>query len=96
MLHLVAIVLSVVLFVAGYSFLFRSLDEHFQMQHEINAKLPPAGKFEPMFWGIGTRKRFRQLQKELLPDSHRLQKFHRFQVTSFALGMLFLVFALRR
>jgi hypothetical protein len=68
-LHLAATVVAVVLLVAAYVFLFKSLNEHFQMQHEINAKLPTAEKVEPMFWGSGTCMKFRQLQKELLPDS---------------------------
>ena len=98
-MHLAAIVVAVALIVASYVFLFRSLNEHFQMQHEINAKLPPAGKFEPVFWWLGTRLRFRQLQKELMPDSPRPRKFRTFQMPSivfFAAGMSLLVVTFRK
>lgn len=98
-MHLVAIVVSVALLIAGYVFLFKSLNEQFQIQHEINAKLPPARKFEPMFWWFGTWEKFRQLQEELLPGSPRPQRFRRFRLTTFVLflsGILLLAATLRK
>jgi hypothetical protein len=98
-LHLVGIVLSVALLVVAYVFLFKSLNEHFQMQHEINAKLPTVEKFEPMFWELRTRMKFRQLQKELLSDSPRPQRYRPFQLTSavlFICGALLLAASLRK
>jgi hypothetical protein len=97
MVHSAAIAIGVVLLVVGYIFFFKSLNEHFQMQHEINSMLAPARKFEPMFWSLGTWERFRQLQKEVLPDSIRPQRFRRFRLIGFACfmsGMLLLVVSL--
>ena len=96
-MHPAAIAIGAVLLVAGYVFFFKSLNEHFQMQHEINAMLTPARKFEPVFWWFGTWERFRQLQEEVLPDSVRPQRFRRFRLIGFAFfmsGMLLLVFSL--
>ena len=70
-MHLVAIVASALLLIGGYVCFFRSLNEQFQIQHEINQKLPPEKQFEPLFWSIGTWERFSGLQKELLPESPR-------------------------
>jgi hypothetical protein len=77
-LHIAAIAVSAILLVLGYVFLFKSLNEQFELQHEINAMLPSERKFEPLFWGLGTRIRFRQLQKELLPDSPRYRRYRMF------------------
>jgi polyferredoxin len=84
-LHLAVIIAAVVLIVASYTCLFKSLNENFELQHEINAKLPPGRKFEPLFWWFGTRKKFRELQKELLPHNQRLKRSRR-------LGLLFFIF----
>ncbi len=84
-MHLAAIVVAVVLVVAAYVFLFKALNEHFELQHEINAKLPPNRKFEPLFWSFVTRRTFRELQKEVLPDSPRLKR-------SFVFRLLFFLF----
>jgi hypothetical protein len=73
-LHLATIVVAAFLVVAGYVLIFRSVNEHFQLQHEINAKLPADRKFEPLFWSLGTQRRFRHLQEEVLPGSPRLKK----------------------
>jgi hypothetical protein len=92
--HLAAIIISVALLLAGYVFFFKTLNEQFQMQHEINIKLPPTKKFEPIFWGFGTWDKFRQLQEEVLPDSPRPQRFRRYRLTAFVLfitGMLLLI-----
>ena len=98
-MHLAAIAVAVALLVAGYVFFFKSLNEHFELQHEINAELPAGEKFEPVFWWFGTWERFRQLQQELVPDSTRPQRFRRFRLTGFAFffsGMLMLGLALGR
>jgi hypothetical protein len=83
-LHLSAIIAAVVLVVAAYACLFKSLSENLELQHEINAKLPPARKFEPLFWSFGTWEKFRELEKEVLPSSQRLKRARRF-------GWLFLL-----
>ena len=85
MLHVAAIAVSAVLLVSGYVFLFKSLNEQFKLQHEINAMLPPGRKFEPVFWTISTRHRFRQLQKEVLPNSPRYRRYRMFGWTGLVL-----------
>ena len=98
-MHLVAILVAVALLVAGYVFFFKSLSEQFQMQHEINAKLPKTDQFEPVFWWLGTWGRFHRLQEELLPDSPRPQRFRRFRLSGLALlisGLLLLALTLRK
>ena len=83
-MHLAAVV-AAVLAVAGYVFLFKSLSEIFALQHEINAKLPPSRKFEPLFWWWGTREKLRELQKEVLPESPRLRRSRVFGLLFFRL-----------
>jgi hypothetical protein len=98
-LHLAAIVVAGVFVVAAYVFLFKALNEHFELQHEINAKLPPDRKFEPLFWSFGTRLKFRDLQEEVLPDTQRLKTYRRFCLIGFVLfvsGMLLLGIGLGR
>jgi hypothetical protein len=58
-----------------------------------NAKLPPAGKFEPLFWWLGSWEKSRLLPAELLPDSPRPKRLHLSRLIGFALllpGMLLL------
>jgi hypothetical protein len=98
-MHVAAILLSVALLVAGYVCIFRSLLEQFELQHEINRKLPASRQFEPAFWSLDTHDEFKQLQKELLPDSPRPHRLRAFSLTGFALlisGALLLVAALGR
>jgi hypothetical protein len=76
---------AVALFVIGYVFLFKSIQENLDLQHEINAKLPPDRKFEPMLWSFGTWERFRELQREVLPNSQRLKRSRRFRLLFFLL-----------
>lgn len=98
-MHLVAIGLSVGLLLVGYVCLFSSLNEQFQIQHEINLKLPQDKQFEPTFWSFGSWNQFKTLQKELLPDSPRPHRFQTFRLAGFALlltGMLVLAFTLGR
>jgi hypothetical protein len=97
-LHVAAIVVAVVMFVSGYVFLFLSINEQFQIQHEINRKLLPAEQFEPTIWWFGAWRRFSQLQKQLLPESPRPRKLRRFLRTSFVLfaaGMLLVAISLK-
>ena len=77
-MHLAAILISIVLIVSGIVFMLRSVNEQFQIQHEINLKLPDGAKFEPALWWYGTWQKFRQLQEELLPDSPRPGRFRKF------------------
>jgi len=85
--------------VTGYVFFFKALNEHSELQQEINAKLPPDRKFEPLFWWFGSWLRFRELQEELLPDSQRLKRSRRCEVIGavfFFSGMLLLGIGLQK
>jgi hypothetical protein len=96
-LHLTAIVVAILLVIAGYVYIFKALNEHTELQQEINAKLPSGRKFEPLFWWFGTWLKLRDLQEELLPETQRLKRFHRFSLIGFVLfvsGMLLLGFGL--
>ena len=70
-LHVAAIAISVALCIGGYVFIVRAINEQFQIQHEINLKLPSDKRFESTFWWFGTHERFRQLQHDLLAESPR-------------------------
>jgi len=70
-LHIAVIVAAAVLLIGGYACLFKGMSESFQLQHEINARLPKERKLEPVFWSFGTWQRLRHLQKEVLPESRR-------------------------
>ena len=97
-MHMVAIAVSIALCVTGYICILKSISEQLQIQHEINLKLPPDKKFEPTFWGYATLRRFRDLQKELMPDSPRPRRLRRFQATGWVLlasGMLLFLATLR-
>jgi hypothetical protein len=97
-LHIVGIVAAGALMIAGYVYLFKSMNETFDMQQEINDKLPADRQFEPTSWTLGTWQHFRRLQKELLPDSTRPVRFRKFSIAAAVLwfsGMFALVFVLK-
>jgi len=88
---------AIILVITGHVFIFKALDEHGEIQQEINSKLPSDRKFEPLFWWFGTWIKLRDLQKEVLPESKRLEKFKKFNLIGFVLfatGMLLLGFGL--
>lgn len=96
-MHIAVIVIAVALCLAGYVYILRSINEQFQIQHEINLRLPPDQQFEPTFWWYGTHERFRQRQRDLRAESLRPRRLRRFQLIGFALlasGMLILLAAL--
>jgi hypothetical protein len=70
----IGVVLAAGLVVSGYVLVFRGLDEHMQLQAEINAKLPQSEKFEPTFWWLGTYLKFRSLREQFLPGDQRWKK----------------------
>lgn len=85
-MHLAAILISIILIVSGYVFMLKSVNEQFQIQYEINLKLPNGAKFEPTLWWYGTWRKFRRLHRELLPDSPRPKRLRKFQIA----GVMFL------
>ena len=69
----------------GVVCLFLSNHQYWELQFEVNDRLPSDQKFEPLFWTFATRLRFRQLQKRVLPDSPRPKRAWRLAFTSFCL-----------
>lgn len=61
--------LSALLVISGYAFLFTGLSRQFQLQQEINSKLPASVQCEPLFWSFGTWQEFRRLEAEYLPGT---------------------------
>jgi hypothetical protein len=97
-LHIAAIAIAILLCVAGYVYIMRSLSEQFQVQQEVNLKLPKDQQFEPALWSFQTHRRFRELQQRLLPESPRSKRLRKLQITGFALlasGIAMLVVVLR-
>jgi hypothetical protein len=88
-MHTLAIVVGVVFFVAGQISLFLATYERMELQHDVNARLPLDENFEPMFWSFLTRRKFRALQRNVLPNSPRVRRARLFT----AIGTVFLVLA---
>ncbi len=66
---------------------------YMELQFEVNDRLPPGEKFEQLFWMPATRIRFRQVQKQVLPNSPRPKEVLRFSIIGFCLffsGIVFL------
>lgn len=98
-MYVAAIAISLTLCVVGYVYILKSVHEQLQIQHEINLKLAPDKQFEPTFWGYGTHHKFRQLQRDLLPESPRPRRLRRFTSVGFGLlasGILMLLATLTR
>lgn len=71
---------SLLFVISGYAFLFTGLSRQFQLQSDINDKLPQSQKFEPVFWSFGTWQRFRSLEAKLLPDNARSENIRMISV----------------
>lgn len=92
-MHVAAVVAGVLLLIAGYVCIFKSLSQTFRLQHEINARLPKDQQFEPVFWSFWTWQRLRQLEKQLLPvgpHPARLRTFRLLGVFLILSGLLLL------
>jgi len=88
-MHIAVIIVAAALAVTGYVFIFKSIYEQIEPQHEINSKLPPSNQFDPLIWTWENKKQFHHLQKQLLPDSVRYRRYIQFGY----LGGFFLILA---
>src|SRR5579864_748978 len=98
-MHTLIIVVGVVFFVLGQISFFLATYEHMELQHEINARMPVDEKFEPMFCSFLTRRKFRALQRDVLPNSPRLRRarlFTRVGTVFFVVAVSVLYAAFRR
>ena len=95
--HLVSIVTGATLMATGIGYLVASNLQLLELQSEVNAELPQADKFEPLFWSYFRIMQRRRLQRKLLPQNSRFEKSKRFAVmgfTTLGTGLLLLLLAL--
>jgi hypothetical protein len=88
--HWAAILAGASCLVLGYVLIFRGIAWQFQLQSDVNAKLPHGQKFEPLFWWHRMWTEFRRLQTEHLPGDQRLGKMQKYYVA----GMIFVLLGL--
>jgi hypothetical protein len=63
-------------------------DQYWELQFELNERLPEGEKFEPRSWlslTTGNWSRFRELQRRILPDSPRPRRFLRLALSGVGL-----------
>jgi hypothetical protein len=79
------IVVGIVVSASGIACVLFANYQYMELQFELNERLPEDQKFEPLFWTLGTRQRFRQLQKKVLPGSTRPKQALGFALLGFCL-----------
>jgi hypothetical protein len=82
----------------GVICLFLSGYQYWELQFEVNERLPQGQKFEPLFWTLGTHLRFRELRKQVFPSSPRPKRSLHFAIAGFCLffpGVAVLVVSLK-
>jgi hypothetical protein len=87
-MHALLIEIGTVLLVASLVCVFLASNQYWQLQFELNDRLPQGEKFEPISWlslTTGNRSRFRELQQRLLPDSPRPRRGRQFALSGIGL-----------
>jgi len=87
-MHALLIEIGTILLVASLICVVIASNQYWQLQFELNERLPEGEKFEPMSWlslNTGTWSRFRELQRRVLPDSPRPRRGRQFAVSGIAL-----------
>ena len=87
-MHQLLIAIGTILLIGALVCFILSSDQYWQLQFELNARLPEGEKFEPrswLSWPTGRWSRFRELQRRVLPDSPRLRRALQFAVSGLAL-----------
>ena len=82
----------------GVGFMLGSNQQLVELQFEVNQRLPKQEQFEPLGWTVFTRRRLRERQKKLLPESGRFKTHWRYAVMGFLAffsGAAVILFALR-
>lgn len=95
-MYLFHILLGVCLHLAAVASMITAARHHIELRHEVNRKLPETQQLDSIFWAPAARLRFRQLQKELLPDCSRPGKMILWSVaggTLFACAIFVLIHA---
>jgi len=73
-MHSLLIATGTILLVGALVCLILVSDQYWQLQFELNDRLPEREKFEPrswLSWPTGSWSRFRELQRRVLPNSPR-------------------------
>jgi hypothetical protein len=86
-------ILGVVLMAAGVICLFIGGYHYMELRFEVNERLPQDQKFGQVFWTPVTHIKFREIRKQVLPNSPRPKEMLRFSVIGFCLffsGIAFL------
>ncbi len=87
-MHSWLIAIGTVLLVGALVCLILASDQYWQLQFELNDRLPEGEKFEPrswLAWPAGRWSRFRELQRRVLPDSPRIRRALQFALSGVAL-----------
>jgi hypothetical protein len=95
MTHWLIICVAAVLAVSGYIFILTALSRQLKLQADINSKLHASDKFEPLFWSLGTWKKFRDLERLHFPGGGKLRKVRKLQVLGIALVLSGLLLGIR-
>jgi hypothetical protein len=77
-MHQLLIATGTILLVCALVCFILASDQYWQLQFELNDRLPQGEKFEPrswLSWPTGRWSRFRKLQQRVLPDSPRPRRF---------------------
>jgi hypothetical protein len=77
-----------ILLVGALIFFILASDQYWQLQFELNDRLPEGEKFEPrswLSWPTGTWSGFRELQRRVLPNSSRPRKALQFALSGLVL-----------
>jgi len=69
----------------GSGYIIAANYQYWQLQYEMNERLPDDQKFDPLFWTPFAWERFTRLRKAVLPDSPRPIQARRYAVIGFVL-----------
>ena len=87
-MHPLLIAIGTILIVGALVCLILASDQYWELQFELNDRLPQGEKFEPRSWlslPTGSWSRFRELQRRVLPDSPRPRRFLRLALSGLGL-----------
>jgi hypothetical protein len=87
-MHALLIEIGTILLVASLLCVVIASNQYWQLQFELNERLPEGEKFEPMSWlslSTGRWSRLRELQRRVLPDSPRPRRGRRLALSAVAL-----------
>ena len=79
----VKLIVGIILGASGIVFLFLATYQYWELQVEVNARLPEGQKFDPLFWTLSRRLEFRRLYRAVLPDSPWPKRALRFTIIGF-------------